>query len=73
VEELVGRLVESREVPRVFVGRKEAEKAAEKTFNQVLPEYADADTPDLLLDLVRSGDSLPTEEFLDALKAQRIS
>jgi hypothetical protein len=69
VEELIGRLVESREVPRVFVGRKEGAQATQATFHRA---PTDADTADPLLELVRMGDSLPIEEFLDDLKAQRL-
>jgi hypothetical protein len=71
VEELVSSLVESREVPRVFVGRKEDKPAAHTASQRSKLQRADAETPDPLLDLVRRGDSLPIEEFLDALKTQR--
>ncbi len=71
VEALVSRLVESREVPRVFVGRKEVKAAARGASRRSKLQHTDPETPDPLLDLVRRGDSLPIEEFLDALKAQR--
>jgi hypothetical protein len=71
VEELISRLVESREVPRVFVGRKEGAQATQATFHRASTD-ADTETVDPLLELVRMGDSLPIEEFLDDLKAQRL-
>ncbi|HUM05174.1 MAG TPA: PilZ domain-containing protein [Terriglobales bacterium] len=64
--ELIQYLVEHREVPRVFVGAKEDTSSIE-------PETAAADpADDPLLELVRQGDTLPLEQFLDDLKAQRL-
>jgi hypothetical protein len=68
-EELIGRLVNHREVPRVFVGRKE-----DLGETEVSPDQPPADEQpfDALLDLVRQGDGIPVEKFLDDLKAQRL-
>jgi hypothetical protein len=69
VAELIGRLVSNREVPRIFVGRKEGQHAALKPA----PDAArDAESPDPLLELVRSGASLTAEQFLNDLRAQRL-
>jgi hypothetical protein len=67
-EELINRLVSHREVPRVFVGRKENTHQA-KSKKQAL---ADPSPPDPLLELIRKGDSLPLDEFQEHLKAQRL-
>jgi PilZ domain len=72
VEELIGRLVKHREVPRVFVGRKERAKQAQLQLDTAPPEPPDTESPDPLLELIRKGDSLPLQEFLDDLKAQRL-
>ena len=71
-EELISRLTECREVPRVFVGRKEGALAELATFPTTPTEPADEETSDPLLGLVRMGDSLPIEGFLNDLKAQRL-
>jgi hypothetical protein len=69
VGELIGRLVSNREVPRIFVGRKEGQRAAPSPA----PDAArDAESPDPLLELVRSGASLTAEQFLNDLRAQRL-
>lgn len=69
VEELIGRLTSNREVPKIFVGRKEDQQAASNpTFNPAL----DNESPDPLLQLVRIGVSLTPEQFLDDLRAQRL-
>jgi len=69
VGELIGRLVSNREVPRIFVGRKEGQHA---TPNPAAHAEPDAEAPDALLDLVRSGASLSAEQFLNDLRAQRL-
>ncbi|HYK50352.1 MAG TPA: hypothetical protein VEU94_11560 [Terriglobales bacterium] len=68
VEELIRHLVSQREVPRVFVGRKEnSEQPPSKS-----PASAVADSTDPLLNLIRNGDSLSLDEFQEHLKAQRL-
>ena len=69
VGELIGRLVSNREVPRIFVGRKEGQRAAPNPAPD--PEQK-AESPDPLLELVRSGASLAMEQFLNDLRAQRL-
>jgi len=68
VAELIGQLTESREVPRIFVGRKEGRKEGKDAAENPAP---DPESPDPLLELIRSGPSLTVEEFLKALRAQR--
>jgi len=81
VGELIGRLVSNREVPRIFVGRKEDRKEYRKegrkegehsTPNPASDAVRDAESPDPLLELVRSGASLTAEQFLNDLRAQRL-
>jgi hypothetical protein len=81
VGELIGRLVSNREVPRIFVGRKEGRtenrKEGGKEDEQSAPNPSsdaarDAEAPDPLLELVRSGASLTMEQFLNDLRAQRL-
>jgi hypothetical protein len=69
VGELIGRLVSNREVPRIFVGRKEGQRAAP---NPAPDPAKNAESPDPLLELVRSGASLTMEQFLNDLRAQRL-
>ena len=69
-EELIDRLVSHREVPRVFVGRKENTHQA--TSKKRATALADPNPLDPLLELIRKGDSLPLDEFQDHLKAQRL-
>jgi hypothetical protein len=69
VEELIGRLTSNREVPKVFVGRKEGEHAAP---NPAPDAAREAESPDPLLDLIREGPSLTVEQFLNDLRAQRL-
>lgn len=73
-EELIDRLVSHREVPRVFVGRKEKENTHQAKSKKRATATADADPDhtDPLLELIRKGDSLPLDEFQDHLKAQRL-
>ncbi len=73
VGELIGRLVSNREVPRIFVGRKEGRKEVEPATSNPAPDaVGDAESPDPLLELVRSGASLTAEQFLNDLRAQRL-
>lgn len=69
VEELIRQLTTHREVPRVFVGRKEGQP----TMAQAAPEpAADLESSDPLLDLVLEGSSLTVEQFIGELRAQRL-
>jgi PilZ domain-containing protein len=70
VENLIDLLVTHREVPRVMVGRKERAGRAGLKLDPT-PTKA-SDPPDPLLDLIRRGDALSGEQFLDDLKAQRL-
>jgi PilZ domain len=77
VGELIGRLVSNREVPRIFVGRKEGGKQYPKegqhaTLISASDAAQNAESPDPLLDLVRDGASLTAEQFLNDLRAQRL-
>ncbi len=73
VEELIGRLTSNREVPRIFVGRKEDRKEDQHATPIPTPGAAeDAESPDPLLELVREGPSLTPEQFLNDLRAQRL-
>ena len=69
VEELIDRLMSTREVPRIFVGRKEGQHAE---ANPAPGAAEDAGLPDPLLDLMREGPSLTVEQFLNDLRAQRL-
>ncbi len=71
-EELIDRLVSHREVPRVFVGRKEKENAHQAKSKRRATALADPNPPDPLLELIRKGDLLPLDEFQEHLKAQRL-
>jgi hypothetical protein len=73
VEELIGRLTSSREVPKIFVGRKEGRKEAQRAAaNAAAGASQDLDSPDPLLELVREGASLTMGQFLNDLRAQRL-
>ena len=81
VEVLIGRLMGSRDVPRIFVGRKEDPKKDQKEdrkegshaeSNPASGAEQAADLPDPLLELVREGASLTAEQFLSDLRAQRL-
>jgi hypothetical protein len=76
IEDLIGRLSSQREVPKIFVGRKEARKDGEKEVlsapDPASDREADADAPDPLLQLIRGGASLDVEQFLNDLRAQRL-
>ena len=69
VEELVDQLLNSREVPRIFAGRKEGQPA---TLNPSAYAAQGVECPDPLLNLVREGESLTTEQFLSDLRAHRL-
>lgn len=68
VEELISQLMSNREVPRIFVGRKEGQRA-EVGSNELPPN---SEISDPLLDLVRQGAMLTAEQFLNDLRAQRL-
>jgi hypothetical protein len=77
VGELIGRLLSNRDVPRIFVGWKEGRTEGGKEGQHAAPNPApDAaqhvESPDPLLELVRSGASLTPEQFLNDLRAQRL-
>jgi hypothetical protein len=80
VEELIGRLMSSRDVPRIFVGRREDRKASSNAGPATAsglatraPAIDDEDAPpDPLLELVLSGESLTPEQFRNDLRAQRL-
>jgi len=73
VNELIGRLTSSREVPKLFVGRKEHQKEGQHSAQKYTPAAAqDDESPDPLLGLVREGPSLTPEQFLNDLRAQRL-
>jgi len=68
VAELISQLMNSHEVPRIFIGRKEGKQALK---NHAPAVARDPESPDPLLDLIHTGASLTVEEFLKALRAQR--
>ncbi len=77
IEELIGRLIDTREVPRIFVGRKEGGKEVWKKGRHAPPNSApgaalDEVSPDPLLELVRKGASLTAERFFNDLRTQRL-
>jgi hypothetical protein len=72
VVELIGRLRDHREVPRIFVGRKEGQKNDERRLDSAMLESADSQTPDPLLELIREASSMSVEQFASDLKAQRL-
>jgi hypothetical protein len=72
VEELIGRLRDNREVPRIFVGRKEGRHEHEPRLDFAVVERAGSQTPDPLLELIRGARSMSVEQFVSDLKAQRL-
>jgi hypothetical protein len=72
VEELIGRLRDNREVPRIFVGRKEGRQEHEPSLDSTLAERVGSPTPDPLLELIRQARSMSVEQFTNDLKAQRL-
>ena len=82
VAELIGHLMDSREVPRIFVGRKEDRKDGRNeprndgkhaVANPAPGAAPEAESPDPLLELIRAGASLSVEQFQKALRAQRLA
>lgn len=82
VAEVIGHLMDSREVPRIFVGWKEDRKGGRNeprndgkhaVANPALGAAPEAESPDPLLDLIRAGASLSVEQFQNALRAQRLA
>jgi len=67
IEELIGRLMSTREVPHIFVGRKEGQQKEEA----VRASSVSLD-PDPLLELVLEGPLLTVDQFLSDLRAQRL-
>jgi hypothetical protein len=82
VEDLIDRLMSNREVPRIFVGKKEHQTkedrkqvrgaALDASPAAALDAAPNAGTPDPLLELIRDGPSLSAEQFLNDLRAQRL-
>lgn len=72
VEALIARLTSNREVPKIFVGRKEGHTPGQPAPISAPDVPTDAESPDPLLDLVREGPSLTAEQFLNDLRAQRL-
>ena len=78
VEELIARLTGNREVPKIFVGRKEDRKEGQRAAPNDAPDNdapdaaLDDERPDPLLELIRSGASLTAEQLLNDLRAQRL-
>jgi hypothetical protein len=70
IEELIRRLIDTREVPRIFVGRKEGQQRIHALRQQA--QRSDEEAPDPLLELVRGGPNLSAEQFLSDLRAQRL-
>jgi len=70
VEELIGQLMMNREVPKIFVGRKEGRPSPNEDDVQSV-ESADADS-DPLLELVLQGEVMSADQFLNDLRAQRL-
>jgi hypothetical protein len=70
IEQLIHSLMETREVPRIFVGHKEGQQKME-ALRQPAQRF-DEEAPDPLLQLVREGPTLTAEQFLSDLRAQRL-
>jgi hypothetical protein len=70
IADLIRRLTETREVPRIFVGRKEGQQRQEGLRDR--EQQPDQEVPDPLLELVREGPTLSAEQFLSDLRAQRL-
>jgi len=82
VAELIAHLMDSREVPRIFVGWKEDRKDSRRedwkagkhaAANSAPGAAPEAESADPLLDLIRAGASLSVEQFQNALRAQRLA
>lgn len=78
VQELIGELTSRREVPKIFVGRKEGQGAANELEHDPADSGpidcgpTDSESDDPLLELVRKGASLTAEQFLSDLREQRL-
>jgi hypothetical protein len=68
-ERLIHALLECREVPRVIVGKQE--NPTPSMLHDPAGDSQGFDAEDMLLELIRKGDSLQLEEFQRVLKAQR--
>lgn len=78
VAKLIAQLMDSHEVPRIFVGwkedRKEGRNQGKHAVTNPVPGAApEAESPDPLLELIRTGASLTVEQFQNALRAQRLA
>ena len=78
VAELIDQLMDSHEVPRIFVGwkedRKEGRNEGKHALTNPVPGAArEGESPDPLLELIRTGASLTVEQFQNALRAQRLA
>ena len=69
VEALIGQLTGNREVPKIFVGRKEGRTPAKQEEESIEPETT---APDPLRELVLQGAVLNADQFLNDLRAQRL-
>jgi len=86
VEELIGRLKSNRDVPKIFVGRKEEKKQSRpgESRDETQKDGPKQDGPkqdepkqdgpkdDPHVQLIREGPSLTAEQFLNDLRAQRL-
>jgi hypothetical protein len=68
IAKLIQDLMEHRDVPRILVGKQESPRQAEAREEFRLAE----ETPDPLLELIRSGSSIAAGQFQEDLKAQRL-
>ncbi len=78
VAKLIGHLMDSHEVPRIFVGWKEDRKQGPNDGKHAVANPApgaapEGESPDPLLELIRAGASLTLEQFQKALRAQRLA
>ena len=76
VAKLIGQLMDSHEVPRIFVGWKEdrgRNEGKHAVTNPAPGAAPEAESPDPLLELIREGASLTVEQFQNALRAQRLA
>ena len=72
MEQLISRLLNRREVPRVLIGRKERADKAGSELDPAAAESSEPESPDPLLELIRNGNFVPLEQFQDDLKKQRL-
>jgi hypothetical protein len=78
VAKLIGQLMDSHEVPRIFVGWKEDRKPGRNESKHAVKHPAPGAAPepessDPLLELIRTGASLTVEQFQNTLRAQRLA